>query len=388
MSLETQNNLYLLGGTWGMNADGNLHGEGFLDDAKLLTMQRGAGILILDNPNLADAELAFSKRLYDIFRTRLGVALRVEDVFANTCPELTQYFKGSIFKLFSFDSSHKGPMVTVPLTLALIEQAIRNPNLNLCAATGTDNVDREELLLYDTLTFDSGIAPLVQTGARMSIHEDGSDAQGNLITLGKIATQRRLSSGGYWISDETCFRACDIAKIDPDEGRSIEGQRTFFAPHGSQVSIDQLPVDNRSSSDTGILDHINLKRLFLALNSVYTIDLGSQNSIMSLVEQALHSNVKGIVVAGHGLGNGSYQMKELLSEAHKRGKKVVVTSRCLIPQTTDRYGASLLAENYISGGKLNPAISRCLLARAIMMELDVNESRELFEAYRLSRGLV
>lgn len=409
-------NFYKLGGTWDMifRADGAKIGIGSLDDDKLKEIQEELGIFTRDPIKRQEAErklvLYLAKRFEDSSSESVDAAQHLSSWAKNVKGEsFGDFVAGTFTPLFSGDSSHlRGPIVA-PMIAFLIKKAIEDPTKPILGGQGTDTADIALLSLYDVLTFDTKLPPLMLSGANRSHNEQNSDAPENFIDLAKIATLD-MGSGSYWIFQGNIYKGSDFVKIDPEETRQIENQSTFFATHGTNQSVDRLMyIQDKLKADFKLnvppsKDHVTYKvtaeKLYDACEAVYTDDLGNQNSTAKLMDIVGDPQIKAIVIGAHSLGNVDNESRYDLVQAAKDGKLVIDASRTLIGNVSGEYAASLMYANndrkelggtgrqIINAHKLSKAVARAVVVRAILDGLDQEQTQALLDDYARSRKLI
>lgn len=409
-------NFFKLGGTWDMVIDdkGQKIGSGSLDDDKLLEIQKELGIFTRDPKERALAEKKLASSLYVRFQgtncLELSVSKHLSSWAKNKNNEnIRDFIGGPFFPLFSGDSSHLRNALVAPILTILIEKVIKEPNKPIIGGQGTDTADVALLGPFDVLTFDTELPPLVLAGANRSHREDNSDAPQNFVDLAKLA-HIDLDPGSYWVFQGNLYKASDFVKIDPLETRLVEEQFTFFAPHKTNESIDniwarrkKLKADwnSRKAPPANHISHrITSEALYNAFEAIYVDDLGHQNSIPNSMVLTYDPNIKAIVVGAHSLGNVDNETRYDLVQAAKDGKLVVDASRTLISAATLDYAASLLSANHnpeelggtgkiiLSAHKLSKSMARAVLVRAILEGLDQTQTQKLLDDYAKSRKLM
>lgn len=409
----TSVNFYKLGGTWDMVIrDGRKVGTGTLDDDALKELQQKVGIFTKDPFRRSVGERILANLLYNEFRNTQAEPFDASEHLSSWCRNnitgetFADYAKGPFTALFSGDSSHLRNPIIAPMITALIERAIQDPTKPILGGQGTDTADIALLGIYDVLTYDTHLPPLLLAGANRSHHENNSDAPGNFLDLGKISLID-LGSGAFWVFQGNLYKGSDFTKIDPEESRSIEGQSTFFSSHGSNQSIKGILEFGReadwSKYSAPPEDHITHKlraeSLYDAFESVYVDDLGNQNSVPKFMDHLLGPDFKAIIIGAHSLGNVDNETRFDLIEAAKDGKLVIDASRTLISATNQDYEASLLSANsmegelkgtgsiIISAHKLSKTIARVIAVRALLEGMDQAQTQILLDNYAHSRKL-
>lgn len=404
-----------LGGTWDMVVrDGKRVGSGNLDDNELRLMQESVGLLgakTRASRNEASSTLAVT--IYRRFLNTPPEPLTMVDHLKSWChspdsdKKLGDYMNGPFIPLFSGDSSHLKSYLTVPMIAYILQLMQAHPTTPIKAAQGTDTADIAVASGVDVMLYDTRLPTLDLTGANHPHSDKGSDAPGNFMDSARLA-HVELGSGAYWNFHGYLYQAADFVKIDPTEARRIEDQGTFFSPHRSTLKIDDLVRHGRMAQwntreappKEHIIHQVTMESLYDAFESIYVTDLGNQNPGWHDMERIFDADTRGVVVAGHSLGNVDNETRADIVEAAKMGKLVVSVSRTLIGSTSSDYEASLATANdnprelggtgscVIVGHKLNRTIARALLARALLEKRDQQQTQELFDDYARSRNLL
>lgn len=426
------------GGTWDMDIDANgkLIGVGNLGDAEIHNLMDQRGLLnILPRQERILRERDFSVYLERRFQETQPLDTPLERYFAAWCPDFGNYVKGEFYPFFSGDSSHLTHPFAAAISTNLIKRRIEDPTRIVMGAEGTDTADLAFLNLDDVLTFDTDLPVEPFTGGNQSRHEANSDTPPNFLRLARIAVvdpslylpDPRYKSGSFWTFHKYIYAGADVSKFDPREQTLFENQDTFFSENtyailddGTLTVFRMNKLGDESTKrrevypyeetvnpgwlltrETPPLTHISrqltAEKLYDALVSVYTVDLGTQNPLADEIEKVLDPTYKAIVVAAHGLGNGPEQLKAALVEAAKQGKIVIITSRAFIPYVSERYGESLLSANenpkelgntssiIISGQHLSKTAARAIATRAILEGLNQTETEQLLKGYSEAR---
>lgn len=406
------------GGTWDMiEVNGQLVGTGRLDDATMRRLEIEVGEhlppLLVSNPNmpglLNSVDKQFAESFYYHLKQTSPEAESSEEHLGSWCPDFGKHVTGPFYAYYSGDSSHLRAPLTAPIVSVILDRITRSSQRVMLGAQGTDTADIAVLTLLDALTFDTQLPPIIFTGANRSHREPNSDAPRNFRDLARCATID-LPPGAYWVFHGRLFSAADFVKINPLETRTIEGQSTFFSPHKDPPSIDSLfnvsrriDLKNRAGNPNHISQKLKMRDLYAALNAVYTIDLGDQNRLDSVLKEIADPANYVIILEAHSLGNVSNIIRDACIEVSKRGKVVVLLSRSLIGDVNTAYGASLINPNrsevtdpsdtrefhIISGGKLNRSIARALAARALLESPNDTNAKlsKLITDYQVSRQI-
>ena len=409
----------------------NLLVRGNLDDVELRKLEEAVGVFRFTSTlDRMKAEKDLVNSIYLRFKSTDPDKDPVETVLGGWCPDFGRYVTGPFVPLYSGDSSHMRPSLVAPTLAILLEQASTYRRKKILGGKGTDTADIAVLSPYDALTWDLPVEDMVIAGANLSHREKGSDAPLVFTNLAKIAYYNltemahavtpgeKRHSGAYWGFQNHLYPAVDLVKIDPAETRIIEGHSTFFSPTQRAQTVDELiewQLQDRDWSDQYVkeyneltdraeadeLSEVNRKHparasmeaIYDALCGVRTIDLGNQNTIYQDVEEILDPSYGAMVLAAHSLGNVSNPIRAAVVEAVKRGKLVIVASRCLIGEVNERYAGSLLDANgeelentsqrIVSAGKFNRTTARAIAVRAILEGFGPHKTLTAFKTQRL-----
>lgn len=365
-----------LGGTWAMQESetGTLEGHGNLDDIQLRSIERNLGLDREIRPYKIDL---LEKRLAHIIYQRFK-STKAQDLdsspFASWCPAFHENVKGVFLPVASWDSSNFRPALVAPAVMYLLEEALKDPNIIVTGAQGTDTADVGALPIVDAFVFDTSLPAFIFTGSDQPHTEEGSDAPKNFENLSKLAKidlRNYLQynpfvhgdngfpySGVFWPYHNNLYHITDLVKVSPDEGRKLEEQTTFFSPNARAIPLNLWPEKEFRDVDINwpntsvvkpdiyhITTQMSFDGLYDALSSVYTIDLGNQNRTSEEVRQILNPKNKAIVIAAHALGNVNNPIRWACVKAANQGKIVIDASRCLVGTVNERYSMSLLKAN-------------------------------------------
>lgn len=421
---------FQLGGTWLMREriQGGLEGVGNFDDQELKRLEQSFGLDRESSPqNISMLEKELAREVYRRFESTPAELMDEMRPFASWCPEFHNQVTGLIYTLFNGDSSHFRPALVAPTTSILLEEAIKDPNIPIIGAQGTDTADVGALPIVDVLVFDTNLPPFIFSGADHSYLEPRSDAPDNFERLAKLARidvrwylqycpwqyvfDSLPESGVYWVYHNHLYHVVDLVKVSPQEEREIERNTTFFSPNVHAVPLDDWltgdflkglhsdwqHLECKEIHPAHVALRVTMEDLYDTLSSIYTIDLGNQNRIADDIAQILNPDNRAIIVAAHGLGNASNPIRWACIEAAKQGKLVIDTSRCLVGNVNQRYAGSLLDANntpgelldtnkmIISGRRFNRTVARAVATRALLEGFNQQGTQQLLDCYHRAR---
>lgn len=369
-----------VGGTWDMIAtkDG-LRGTGSIDDDRLAKIEASSNFDEDKIRDALDAEFAHTSPIQKDLASHL---FWVSDI--------GKLIQGPFYPIFSADGSNFRPSIFSAVIAHLLRTTAENTSRQIIAGIGTDTTDML-LPFLDVFLFDQDVPPILVSGANRSYRETHSDAPQNFHDLA-FATHLPLMPGAYYIFNRTIYRGGDLIKVDPrEEPTMLEGMITFFAPQRTNTRIGYLQVHARIPEHARDLATYSSKRIFNAINSIITIDLGDNNPIDHEVTKILDPRFPGIIVKSHALGNAPNPIRNAVGAAVRKGKYVLNISRCLLAETNNRYYVSLSslnkrelatsAKKLLEGGKLNQATAKAILTRSFLEKRKQKETQELIDAY-------
>lgn len=398
VSVNDQIAFFKVGGTWDMvKENGRLVGSGGLDDATLADVERRYA-----KQSITAAERYILDDVESSIRESMGRGSEIAE-HLSWVPRINKYAKGPFYSLFSGDSSHLRASLIAPLVRFLLQWANQHPDVQVLGAQGTDTADLAILPLLDAFLFDTELLPILFTGANRSQHEWNTDAPKNFFDLFQVAGAH-LPAGGYWIFGSHVFRASDMLKIDPTESRRIENYTTFFAPrltsrYASKVVGENALFQPTKAAPVGRhhpIATLTSEMLFDAMHQVDVVDLGNLNAVHEDAARIVDPRKKAVVVAAFALGNGNNRIKQAVAEAAGRGKLVLIIDKSLLGVVNGRYGASLIWANnqqvggkhrVLSGYRMNKAIARAILTRALIEGCNQERAQDLVTRYCESRQL-
>ncbi|MBD3300347.1 MAG: helix-turn-helix domain-containing protein [Candidatus Moranbacteria bacterium] len=382
---------YKLGGTWDMKiSDKGLRGEGIMSDLELKEVEK----------NLEHNE----ENIMNYFNLRLEKAKSYrKDVTKHFSwiKDVKKMARGDFVPLFSGDSSHYRAALHAPIIALILQELKKKPKVPILAGIGTDTSDIF-LSLMDVFLFDKNCAPVLVSGANRSINEPDSDALVNFYEL-MIASHMHLKPGAYYVYNHHIYNGVDFLKIDPSEHpKNLEGMMTFYAPHGTQINLNFLDAEEnngiKKKYNNRTVDTFSAKEIFDAMNQILTVNLASQNPIEDEVERILDERFPAVVIESHALGNVPFPIRRAAVRAVKKGKKVMVISRCLVGKITNRYLMALINANsnelkncrnkILNGQKLNSLAARAIMLRSILEARHSTQIQDLIDKLSYQRNII
>lgn len=241
---------------------------------------------------------------------------------------------------------------------------------------GTDTM--EESAYYLDLVLDLA-APVVFTGAQRRSDEVSADGPSNLLTAVRAASHERIrGAGGVYIAfDEELHAARDVTK------RHTSALSAFVSPETCPIARftrESVRIHREPGSRSASIEATTTSADVGMVTS--GVGVGAQR-----LNNAVGTDVDGIVVEGTGLGNTTSALGDAIGEVLGAGVPVVITSRCLSGTVAPVYGTpgggeTLRSYGVIDGGNL-PAHKARLKLMLLIEERgtdDLDALREAFEA--------
>lgn len=282
----------------------------------------------------------------------------------NAVPELKNIANISGEQIANVASSNIGQTELLKISKA-ISQKLKNSDISGAVVThGTDTT--EETAFFLDLTINSP-KPVVVVGAMRPSTAISADGPMNLLEAVSLATQKDAENRGVMVvlNDRigSAFYTTKTNSTTLDTFKAVEQGYlgTFIGIKPKFYYSPARPV-NKPYFD---ISNIN------ALPKVEII-YAHQDQDTSLIDAAVNSGAKGIVIAGNGNGSLSSNLKEKTVELMKKGIPVVRSTR-----TGSGYVSA--KEEGIGSGYYNPQKARIVLTLALAKGEDIKKIRSYFE---------
>jgi len=218
---------------------------------------------------------------------------------------------------------------------------------------GTDTME-ETCYLADLLL--EGEKPAVFTGAQRKADEPDADGPRNILGAIRVAASESARGLGAVLSfNDRIHAGRDVTKV---HASAVETFQTFEVGalgeiDGDAVIVHRRPALRRTFAIEEPEERVDLVRLTLGTDS-------------RLIDAAVASGAKGLVIEAFGRGNGPPWLTATLARAMAAGVAVVVTSRCPAGRVLPVYGGGgggrdLEDAGVVFAGDLKGAKARILL---------------------------
>ncbi len=286
-------------------------------------------------------------------------------------PEINKYADIELIEFSNIDSSEMTPQMMFSLSRLIREQLARPEIDGVVVTHGTDTLE-ETAYLIDLLQ--ESEKPVVLTAAMRGFDDPGTDVPTNLFAAVKVACADLCQGiGAVVVMNDEIHTAREVRKTYTSNVATLE------SPGYGPIGI----VDE----DNVIIYRKSLTREFIAAEKivpeVILLKMSAGDSGL-LINYAVKSGVKGIVIEGLGRGNLPTPAAEETIRAIKSGIPVVLTSRCFKGRVLGIYGGSgggkkLHDAGIIYGGDLSGQKARIKLMVALGFTDDLAEIKKIFE---------
>ncbi|MCI6989051.1 MAG: type II asparaginase [Campylobacter sp.] len=239
---------------------------------------------------------------------------------------------------------------------------------------GTDTMESTAYFLNLTVKSDK---PVVLVGAMRSSSSLSADGPLNIYNAVNVAMDKNSVGKGVLVAmNDQIHAAREVTKTN------TTNVATFKSPNSGNIG----------TVNYGIVNYYLTPARAHTLNSEFSVDgvdklprveiiYSFANDTADLVNAAVKSGAKGIVLAGVGNGNPSTPVLNALADAVKKGVVVVRSSR--VGSGSTSVGSEVDDEKYVfvSADNLNAQKSRVLLMLALTKTNDAKKVQEYFKIY-------
>jgi L-asparaginase len=240
---------------------------------------------------------------------------------------------------------------------------------------GTDTLEETAYFLNLTLKSDK---PVILVGSMRPATSISADGPMNIYNAVVVASSSdAVGHGVLMVMNDEIHYAAEFTKTNttnPDTMKSPNRGLAGVCDTGECVFFSPTEKRHTTKSEFSISDDVT------ELPNVAII-YAHANMGKSLIEAAINSGAKGIVVAGVGDGNMTDPALEALTEAAKNGIVVVRSSRV---------GSGVVRRNvevdddklgFVAAQELNPQKARILLQLALMQTSEPKTIQRMFDEY-------
>ncbi|MCI6989050.1 MAG: type II asparaginase [Campylobacter sp.] len=241
---------------------------------------------------------------------------------------------------------------------------------------GTDSIEETAYFLNLTVKSDK---PVVILGAMRPATSMSADGALNIYNAVSVAIDKNSAHKGVMlVMNDEIHSAREVTKAN------TTNVSAFVSPNTGKIGIVNYGVVDFYTQP--LRKHTKDSEFDInGINELPQVDIiyAHSNDNATLVEAAVKSGAKGIVVAGMGNGSLFPSVEEALAKAKDSGVVIVRSSRVGSGTTSVGTGVKLYDEKYgfIPADTLNPQKARVLLMLGLTKTNDPQKIKEYFKTY-------
>ena len=257
-----------------------------------------------------------------------------------------------------------------------VNELLATPDVDGIVIThGTDTY--EETAYYLNLVVDS-YKPVVLVASMRPATEISADGPMNLFMGVVVATQEKAKNRGVLcVMNDEIHYAAEVTKtmtVNPATMKSPN--RGLAGKTDDQIVRFFSPTVKRHTTNSEFRVADDVKEL-PQVDVIYA----HSNMKRTLIDAAVESGAKGIVIAGVGDGNMTTEALESLIEYAKKGIIVIRSSRVGSGAVKRNIEVDDDKDGFVAAMELNPQKARVLLQLAIRETSDIKEIQRMFNEY-------
>lgn len=307
------------------------------------------------------------------------------DQLVKEVPQLEDVAQVTSTGISRLGSSSLTPGVWYDTYNEIMEQAeSSDPPDGFVVTHGSNTSEETAYFLNLTLKTDS---PVVVTAAQRGITDLGTDAFKNLYdAVRTAATPEAAGRGALLVANDEVHHSRDVTKLAsarPDAWESPNFGKIGLASPGQSVEFYRS-VERKTAPNT-VFDITDVPCEEFPLTDIHVV-FASLAEDDTLVNAAIESNAKGIVVAGFLTGGGASpdgrpSQSEALLRAAEQGIPVVMATRGIYGRIAPDELTDYPGEYGIGADTLRPQKARILLALGLTETSDPATLKEYFATY-------
>ncbi len=331
-------------------------------------------------PSLALAELPVVK----LIATGGTIAMKIDPVkkapvpaisgedLISTIPEIASLAKIEVENLSNIPSDYMTPDSWIGLQKAVVATLARSEVSCTVVSHGTDTLEESAFFLDLTVPSDK---PIVLIGAQRNASEKDFDGPRNLFNAARICVTPEATGKGAVIAMNNQINAArEVTKTHTSDVEAFKSGDYGFL---GVVDHDRV-VFNRSPSRRQYIPLIQDKLPAVEIVSMYA---GADGA---MIDAAVASGVKGIVVQALGWGNVNKPMFAAIKNAISKGVSVVISTRVQNGRVLPVYGfegggKTLQQAGAVFADNLSPQKARILLMLALQTKKKPEDIQKLFD---------
>ncbi len=286
-------------------------------------------------------------------------AISSEDLLFSV-PELADFGDMEAKVLFSLLSEDIGPKNWKTMAMEAAK-ALNSGSAGVIMAHGTDTMGYSAAALSFALKNLTG--PVVFVGSQRSSDRPSSDATMNLLSAARVA----VSELGEVVVVMHAGTGDDYCHVH----RGTRVRKMHTSRRDAFASINSEPIGKATPDGCELRNHRKRREgkveVFPDFEESVTL-LYSYPGLSGEMLEHMLSGIKGLVIAGTGLGHMKSELIPMIGEAVKNGTFVVMTSQCLygtVDMNVYSSGRELIKAGVIAGGDMLPETAYVKLSWAL-----------------------
>lgn len=298
-------------------------------------------------------------------------AISGDDLLA-TVPEIAKIARIEVQNLSNVPSDYMDPERWVGLQKAVNAALARPEVAGVIVSHGTDTLEETAYFLDLTVSSDK---PIVLIGAQRNASEKDFDGPRNLLNAARICTTPEAKGKGAMIAlnNQICA-AREVTKTHTSDVETFKSGDFGFLGNADndRVIFYRAPIRRQ---------YIPLAKDALPYIEIVTMYGGANGS---MIDAAVKSGAKGIVIQALGWGNVNIPMYEAIKSAIGKGVPVVISTRVPNGRVLPVYGfqgggKTLKDAGAVFADNLPPQKARILLMLALQQPLKTEQLQAMFD---------
>ena len=296
------------------------------------------------------------------------------DVLIAAVPQLKDIAEVSGEQIASIGSQDMNDEVWLKLAKRA-NQVLPDPGVSGVVIThGTDTLEETSYFLQLVIKSDK---PVVMVGSMRPATAVSADGPANLHAAVKVAASRdAYGRGTLVVLNDTIHYARNVMKTDTTSVQTFQSLNRGPAGVVHTGKIEWFEPMDRKVGKSAEFSIDGLDRL-PRVDVIYA----HANMSVDLIDAAIRSGTRGLVIAGVGDGNMTTPALDALTRAAKAGIVVVRSTRLPSGIVLRNNEVNDDERGFVASGELNPAKSRVLLQLALTRTSDPVRIQKMFYEY-------
>jgi L-asparaginase len=298
-------------------------------------------------------------------------AISGDDLIA-TVPEIASVARIEVNNLSNIPSDYMTPDSWIGLHHAVEESLARSEVAGVIVSHGTDTLEESAYFLDLTIASDK---PIVLIGAQRNASSKDFDGPRNLLNAARIAVSPDARARGSMIAMNNQINAArEVVKTHTSDVETFKSGDFGFLGSADYDKVVFYRSPNRRQ-------HIPLIQNTLPTVEIVSMYAGASGD---LVDAAVETGAKGIVIQALGWGNVNKPMFAAINNAIAKGVSVVISTRVPNGRVLPVYGfegggKTLQKAGAVFADNLSPQKARILLMLSLQTTSDPEKLQAIFD---------